>query len=122
MIDAPRHSDSHVTVAKPLGSDTLNVDVVDPYGMLDDTIRPIVVRMVRLAEHRVPHRLISRFEFVNARLGVAVSLERKQSGLWTAVMPETHLPLTSASTALFAMLLFVGEHGRLPDPTPQPGT
>lgn len=91
----------------------------DPHRHLDDASRELVARVIRLALAGVPHRLISRFDFVNGQLGVSVCLERKRTGRWIATRTETWIPLVAGTSASYAMLLYVAEHGRLPDlPTP----
>lgn len=87
----------------------------DPYGHLDDNSRELVARIIRLAMAGIPHRLVSRFDVVNTQLGVAVSLERKRLGRWMTVRPESWIPLAAGTSAVYAMLLHVAEHGRLPD-------
>jgi hypothetical protein len=81
---------------------------------LDDHSRELVARVIRLALAGVPHRLVSRFDFLNGQLGVAVSLERKRTGRWIATRTETWLPLAAQTKAVYETLLHVAEHGRLP--------
>ncbi len=87
----------------------------DPYGHLDDATRELVARVIRLAISGVPHRIVCRLDFVDGLLGAFVTVERRGLGRWTASRPATWLPFAAQTNAVFAVLLHVGEHGRLPD-------
>lgn len=100
--------------------DERRIEISDPFGHLTDETRELFTRIVRLAVAGVPHRIVSRLDFVDGRLGAFVTVERRAFGRWTATRPATWLPLAAHTTAVFAVLLHVGEHGRLPDLTPKP--
>jgi hypothetical protein len=91
------------------------IEFTDPYAHLDDTSRELVARVIRLAISGVPHRIVARLDFVNGILGAFVTVERRGLAGWTASRPATWLPFAASTNGLFAMLLHVGEHGRLPD-------
>lgn len=87
----------------------------DPYGHLDDASRELVARVIRLAIAGVPHRIVCRLDLVDGLLGAHIAVERRGLGRWTASRPATWLPFSAQTNAIFAVLLYVGEHGRLPD-------
>lgn len=91
------------------------IEFDDPYAHFDDATRELLARVIRLAIAGVPHRIVSRLDFVDGVLGAFVTVERRGLGRWTASRPATWLPFTASTNKLFATLLHVGEHGRLPD-------
>lgn len=91
------------------------IEISDPYGHLDDASRELVARVIRLAISGVPHRIVCRLDFVEGVLGAYVSVERRGLGRWSPSRPSTWLPFTAKTNGVFAVLLYVGEHGRLPD-------
>lgn len=88
------------------------------FGPLEH-VRPILERAARLACDGAPHRLVVRFDVAGGALGLAVALERRHLGRWASDRPASWIALTPETAGVFALLLYVGEHGRLPMPAPR---
>lgn len=99
---------------------TPNTEIVSALPLDADTAHAIEA-LVRTAQAGVKHRLILEFKMRDNRLGVAASLERKTPGRWTATRTATWIPLHAYGTPLLHLLLYIAEHGRVPEPTSPPG-
>lgn len=87
---------------------------------LDGVAPEVIARLTALALSAVPHRLVTRFEFDDGALGVAIALERMREGRWTAARRGTWIPLGRGTTRLFCWLLAVADHASTPAASPAP--